>query len=371
MKIAINGIYYHPQAGGIKEYIYNLSQNLGKIDNENEYIIYVAQDCYQYALETLSTKMRIKQTPFTSKHKIIRGLCENMYFQTEEKRENFAIFHSPFFHCPNLLKAKIVMTVHDLRLYRFPQTYSRLRYWYLKNKVQQSLYKADQIIAISTFTKNEMIDLYELDAKKITVIHEAINRTFFSKDIIKDYTPPSHIVPSIPFLLTVGHLEPRKNLDLLIQAFGNIKDKNMHLFIVGKKNHGYQKTLQLIKQTPNVQYLEFIEGELLIWLYHHAKLFIFPSIYEGFGFPPLEAASLGTVSLVSQVSSIPEICQESTFYFNPYDLNELTHIIDNLLDDERLIDQKKVKLEKHLEQFSWARNARETIAVYKKVYEKN
>ena len=372
MNIAINCAFYQPLGGGIKEYIYNLTHNLSKLDKNNNYILYVLEDQWEYAKKGLPTNFKIKKIPFKSRNtldKIRRSLLEQKFWLNEEKNEKFDIFHSPFFYSPKLKRARILLTVHDLRLYRFPRTYSPLRYIFLNRKVKSSLRNADHIISISHFTKKEITDLCGVDPSKVTVIPEAINRKMFStpnESLVKDIP---EVIKTSPFLLTVGHLEPRKNYNTLIKVFAELRKKpehkNLQLVIVGKKGHQYQKTLKLIKNTEGVHYLNFVSHETLKWLYHNTKLFVFPSIYEGFGFPPLEAASFGSVSAVSKISSIPEVCGDAVFYFDPYNWEDIYDVIDKIVKNETLLNSKKELLEPQLNKFSWEQNASETINVYK------
>ena len=139
---------------------------------------------------------------------------------------------------------------------------------------------------------------------------------------------------------------------------------DLKLVIVGQKKPSYQRVIDCISHTSDVYYLDFVEEDFLFWLYSNAYLFVFPSIYEGFGFPPLEAACFGTVSAVSNVSSIPEICGDSVFYFNPFDIDNMKDVIDNLIVNPELIERKKETLTPNLSRFSWVRNAKETLNVY-------
>lgn len=374
MKIALNCAFYERKGGGIKEYIDNLVTNLVKLDTPHEFIIYVLEDQLQYAKDNLPEGVRIKAIPFKSGSKfnrIKRSLMEGNFWKKEEKEERFDIFHSPFFHAPNLKKAKILLTVHDLRLYRFPDTYEFFRYQFLKRKVRDSIRNADHIISISEFTKKEILELCKIPEDRVTVIHEAINQNRFSSKELND-TPTPNDIPEIlkhsQFLLTVGHMEPRKNYDRLIEAFLKLKKdpqfKDFKLVIVGKKDHSFKETLRKIESCPDIFYLNFVEGNTLLWLYKNTSLFVFPSIYEGFGFPPLEAASLNTISAVSKLSSIPEVCGEAAIYFYPYNVNEIAEALKVGLTDEKRIEEIRSKLQSQLDKFSWERNARETLTLY-------
>ncbi|MFV0535936.1 MAG: glycosyltransferase family 4 protein [Dysgonomonas sp.] len=372
MKIAINCSFFNPRSGGIKEYIYNLVSNLSILDKKNSYILYVASDCFEYAKQELPSEMLIKVTPFSSKNPIKRSILERKFFLQEEETEQFDIFHSPFFHSPRLIKSKIILTVHDLRLYRYPKTYSFLRLCFLRYAVRKSIKRCDHIIAISQFTKDEILDVFKIEKKKVSVVHEAVNKNYFTKDEVLNYDNPLlSIFQNKRFLLTVGHLEPRKNYERLLMAFEQLKkDKtndDLKLVVVGKTAHSTKKVLDMINSNPDVHYLDFVEHKLLIWLYLNANLFVFPSIYEGFGFPPLEAATLNVVSTVSNCSSIPEVCGDSAFYFNPFDVNSISEVIDVALNDRSAYKDKQLKLDSNLNRFSWIKNASDTLNLYNKL----
>lgn len=374
MKIAINCAFFQPRGGGIAEYIYNLVKNIESIDKKNEYILYVLKDQLDYAKErNLTSRFRIKVIPYGSSYGEVlkRSLFAQSFWKKEEMEERFDLFHSPFFHSPSFKKAKVILTVHDLRFYRFPYTYTLPRYLFLKYKVRQSVKLANHIISISQFTKDELMDAYNLPNDKITVIHEAINRERFSALQIDNFQIPTVLKDlESGYILSVGHIEPRKNYERLIESFRNLK-KECHtplkLVIVGKKGHHFQKTLKLIEQTRDVVYLDFVSHEMLVWLYTHANLFVFPSFYEGFGFPPLEAGVLGIVSAVSNVSSMPEVCGDAVAYFNPYDVEDMSNAIKKCLTDIHYINTLKDKVLKRVESYSWIENARQTVALYNRL----
>lgn len=371
MKIAINCAFFQPRGGGIKEYILNLVTNLSSIDQENDYVLYVLRDYYDYAEKHLKhPNFRIKKIPFggdSRKDKVLRSLLGHRFWKNEEKEERWDLFHSPFFHMPKLNHTKTLITVHDLRFYRYPETYDYLRAKFLRFAVKRSVMKSDCIISISDFTKAELMDAYGIPSSKIHTIHESIDPEKFSR-ISKSERPDT--LPEGKFVLTVGHLEPRKNYDRLIEAFVSMKErkpelKDIKLVIVGKKGCRYSETLKLIESRPNdVVYLNFVSDENLMWLYGNCELFVFPSIYEGFGFPPLEAASMGVISAVSKISSIPEVCGDAVLYFNPYDTQDISHAIEKGLTDEGVREELNKKLDGQLSKFSWKRNAEETLRLY-------
>lgn len=133
---------------------------------------------------------------------------------------------------------------------------------------------------------------------------------------------------------------------------------------MGKKNLDYAEIVRIMNKIPDVHYLEFVSSEMLAWLYANASLFVFPSIYEGFGFPPLEAASNGIISAVSSISSIPEVCGDSVAYFNPYNIDDMAQTIIRCLTDNAYQTELKSKLLPNLRRFSWRKNAEETFQLY-------
>ena len=375
MKIAINCIFYQPRGGGIAEYIYNLVSNIEKLDKQNEYVLYVLKDMKDFATKNFPSRFKIKTLPYTSSFtdKIRRSLFPQCFWHKEEELEKFDLFHSPFFHSPSFKRTKVVLTVHDMRFFRFPYTYTKLRYVFLKYAVRKSCENADHIIAISHFTKNELMEAYRIPENRITVIHEAINKERFSIDGASSFVLPQDVayLDKSKYILSVGHLEPWKNYELLIDAFVRLKQNpkmgNLKLLIVGKKGHHYKEIIRKINETSDVVYLDFVSHELLQWLYGHAELFVFPSFYEGFGFPPLEAGCYGVPSAVSHVSSMPEICGDSVFYFDPYDEKEMAAIIQEALIDEMKRNEMKDRMSQRIGEFSWRENAQQTITVYEKI----
>lgn len=371
MKVAINCNFLAPKSGGIKEYILNILDGFYELKRVDiEFVVYVLEDNLDYAKSVLGNRFRIKTTPFTSKQKIKRSLFEQSFWRKEEERERFDIFHSPFFYSPKFRAAKIVITVHDMRFERYPSTYTKLRYFFLKRVVKRSLIRCDYIITISQFTKDEIIELYGIDESKISVVWEAIDKSKFNiKNLDLQSLDQKYSDFCDDFLLSVGHLEPRKNYNRLIKAFANLRDERGYkgrLVIVGKKAHDFQETLQLINE-EDVIYLNFVSDDELIYLYYRSRLFLFPSIYEGFGFPPLEAAALDTASVVSNTSCIPEICGGGAVYFDPFNVDDIASKISTVINNPVLEDELKSAMKRNLERFSWERNVTETLNIYEKV----
>ncbi|MBW6516384.1 MAG: glycosyltransferase family 4 protein [Candidatus Cloacimonetes bacterium] len=366
MKIAINCCYYGKTSGGIKEYIYNLVINLLREDKKNSYLFYVSIDDLDYWIETMPAEATYKIFPFKRRQKIKRALLQPNFWKKEYEIEKFAIFHSPFFHVPYIEGCKKIITVHDLRFRRYPGSYTFFRRIYVRHAFQRSLKMVDKIITVSEFTKKEILSFYSFDPNHIIPIHEAVDQTrfkiSFDDELLLEKTGLKN-----NYLLTVGHLEPRKNYPLLIKAIEELNRDSAHqmtLVIVGKKNYKYQPTLRAIDKAKNVKYLDFVDHETLLSLYKNALLFIFPSIYEGFGFPPLEAAQFGVPSVVSNVSSIPEICGDGALYFDPFSKEDLIRAIKEAIEKRTELQKKAIA---NLERFSWKLTAKKTSELYKEL----
>ena len=371
MKIAINCAFFQPQSGGIKEYVRNLVKNLSEYDTTNDYVLYVLSDYLDYAKSELDTRFRIKTIPFNGKglvNTVIRSAFEQFFWTREEKSEGWDVFHSPFFHAPRLKKAKLILTVHDLRLIRYPETYTFLRYRFLRRAVRDSVRRADRIISVSRFTKNELIEAYGIEDDRISVVHEAVDPAHFDDaSLSPDETRLVSNLKDSPFILSVGHLEPRKNYDRLIEAFQKIKPDlppSSRLVIIGKKGHHYHSALKRMEQDPDITYLNFVSQGLLNHLYKDAALLVFPSFYEGFGFPPLEAGIHGTVSAVSRASSLPEICGNAAAYFDPMSVDSIAGAVLQAMTDEEIRRNLQTNMARRLTEFSWKKNALATIDIY-------
>jgi glycosyltransferase involved in cell wall biosynthesis len=368
MKIAVNCIYYEDHAGGIKEYIYNLVRYLVRIDKENEYVFYVTREYKEVFNEITAGHGKIKIFPFGPEQKIRRSLFQQRFWYNEERIEKFDVFHSPFFYAPKFIYAKVAVTVHDLRFLKYPFTYTLTRYIYLKLVVKESIKRANSIIAVSNFTKNEIIRHYGIADQKIKVIHEAVDFSGFLDKSSSDILEINGLMlKRKDFFLSVGFLEPRKNYQLLIKAYselpGTITDK-FKLVIVGKKEHGYQRTIRAIKRTKTAVYLNYVSRKELSWLYENSKLHIFPSLYEGFGFPSLEAGIFGVPTIGANQSSIPEISGKGGIYFDPLSEDALKEAIIRLLTDNDLYSELSRQALKNVGNFSWEKNVEMTVKFY-------
>jgi glycosyltransferase involved in cell wall biosynthesis len=220
-----------------------------------------------------------------------------------------------------------VTVIHDIAFIKNPDWYSRRAAILFKIIISRAAKISKQIITLSEFTKSEIIRYLKIPGEKIKVIHAAVPDKIInlSKNNYNDYTGD--------YILTVSSLQPRKNISLLINCFNKLGQKDLKLIIAGSGNRKIFSNPRLKgSSNPDIIFTGYVSDEELTGLYKNAKLFVYPSLYEGFGFPPLEALSCGCPALISNTSSLPEICGTAADYFDPYDEKSLTDALQkNLL----------------------------------------
>lgn len=240
---------------------------------------------------------------------------------------NTDVVWSPHYNIPFLYKGKIVVTIHDVFHLAMPQFVEGLhKKIYAKFMFNMVKYKSDKIITVSKFTANELKKYVGVDEKKITVIYNGIDEEWFN--VKKD--DPIH---DKPYILYVGNVKPHKNLKILVKAFLDVKDKISHdLIIVGKKD-GFitedKDIKEFVEKNENrIIFTGYVNDALLKQYYKQADIFVFPSLYEGFGLPPLEALAVGCKRVIcSNAASLPEVCGDWVEYFDPNDETQLEELL--------------------------------------------
>lgn len=236
------------------------------------------------------------------------------------------------------------------------------------------LRKADVIITISEFTKQTLIETLSLPAEQIDVVLSGMDHDVFRQVPISDSFRTRHHLPAeYRYLLYVGSELPRKNLFRLVEAFAELKAKmpNVKLIKIGTPLYGpgYQQLQQLIDNfalEDDILFYDHLSEEDLIRFYNAADLFVFPSLYEGFGMPPLEAMACGTPVVCSNATSLPEVVGDAAILIDPYDTEAMTEAMYEVLSDDSLQEELRHKGLERASQFTWERAAKETVAVYEK-----
>ncbi len=309
------------------------------------------------------------------------------------------IFFSPHFLPIALSKTcKRVITFHDISFKYHPQFFSKSRkLWHFLTFPKSQAQKADKIIVDSQSTKEDLIKIYKIDPEKIKVIYlgvsnnfKPIKNTFKLNKVKQKYNLPDS------FVLYFGTIEPRKNLKGLIKAFDNLKQKFIHSdlqttwegfegVVIGKKKNIF-KDLKLViagekgwlykdifekaknaKSKNDIIFTGFIEDQDKPYLYNLANIFVYPSFFEGFGFPPLEAMASGVPTIVSNTSSLPEVVGDGAIKIDPYKIEELTYAIRKVLEDSELRDDLIKKGIKQARKFDWNKTAKEVLKIFYKI----
>jgi glycosyltransferase involved in cell wall biosynthesis len=263
-------------------------------------------------------------------------------------------------------QAKVIVTIHDLSYVLLPQAFSpKMRLWHKIITPRKKLERADKIIAVSENTKNDLMNLYRLPAAKIKVIHSAISH--FDQVINLQSVKQKYHLPD-NFILYFGTLEPRKNVEGLIRAFEKITQPDCHLVIAGGEGWLYRKIYHLAKKSKKkslIHFTNYIEPADRPALYQLAQMLVWPTFYEGFGFPPLEAMKMGCPVITSANSSLPEIVGQAALLINPYNINEIALAIDQLLTNEELRQNLINQGYQQIEKYSWSETVKQLLAVFK------
>jgi len=360
---------------GVGEYTYNLLANLFKIDQRDQYqLFYNAQADVAANLPRFNYP-NVKFFGFKYPNKLFNfSLKFFKYPKIDDLIKNTDIFFAPnlsFFALTN--SSKKIITVHDLSFELYPSFFSLKRqFWHKVINPQKLMSAFDKIIAVSQNTKNDLINYYEIQTNKIKVVYSGIDHELFQP---RDKNLPEfaqikakYQLPE-KFILFLGTLEPRKNITGIIEAFNLLKNNfsefaDLNLVIAGEKGWGYKKIFDLAQRSPftkQIFYLDYINRQDKPFLYNLAELFIFPSFYEGFGFPALEAQACGLPVIASSNSSFPEILGGSAFLVKPDQLEEIALAINQILTNSTLKQNLINKGLENVKRFSWQTCAQETL----------
>lgn len=355
MRIGIDAQITKSKMTGIGFYTDNLIRALQKIDVQDQIIPYKSTQ-----KGDLSTPQRI--------------WWDQIQLPSLIRKTKADIFHQTGFSAPIMHPCKTVVTVHDVSSL-FIKDKSLISHSYFAKWVPFTYRFADHIIAVSHHTKKDIVKYLKINPEKITVIHEAADRSFSapvtSEKLSAVYT--KYKIPHTEYILHIGTLNPRKNLEFLIQVFAEFKKQSglpHKLAIAGRKGLYYERLFALVKDLKlgdEVVFLGYVDDADKSALYHGADLLAFPSEYEGFGLPPLEAMICGTPVISSNTSSLPEVIGEEGIGLDPHDKTAWVHMIAKALTDKsfrsKMIESGKLQAAK----FSWEKCAKETLAVYQNV----
>ncbi|TSC95422.1 MAG: AprM [Parcubacteria group bacterium Athens1014_10] len=354
---------------GVEWYSYHLIENLKKMDEKSRYFLYSA--------EKLREDLGI--LPRNWQSKVLKWLPKFLWTQIRLSWEMLVnppdLLFVPSHVIPFIHPKKTITTIHDIGFKKFPRAYSFFQRWYLDWSVKFALKYAAKIIAISQFTKEELIKIYQADEKKISVIPLAYNDEIYQpinnqekvEQVLKKYQIKK------PYLFYVGRLEEKKNISFLIDVFEVLSSQiqaPLNLVLAGGRGYGYERIKEKIarhKLNEKITQIGWLNENDLSCFYAGAEVFIFPSLYEGFGIPLLEAMACGTTIVASNSSSIPEIVGQAALLANPDNIQDFVGQIKRILGDKKLKENLKQKGLERIKNFSWQKCAQETLSLFNNI----
>lgn len=368
MKIAIHAADLdHNRIDGTRVYLFNMLKNFGKFDKDNHFLIYHRDFFNRHLTPPEFKNYSVKKIPFPF-------LWTQTRFAFEIFRDKPDILWMPVHNMPIIRrkKLKIVITVHDLAFKIFPQYFTKKDLVKLNRLTDLAVKNADHIIAVSNSTKNDILKFYsEINAEKISVIYHGFDRELFQREIPQEESESilkSYDLRTKSYLLYVGAIQPRKNLEVLIEAFEKIKSdyEGLKLVIAGAPAWKSDSTIKKINNSKfknEIIITGNLEFKKISALYRNAKTFIFPSLYEGFGIPVLEAMASGIPVICARNSSLTEAGGDAAVYFETGNSQELAGCINKILKDESFEKELVQKGSEHVKNFSWEKCAQETLKV--------
>ena len=387
MKIGIDSrVLMDEHYSGVSEYTANLLIALLAQDKINEYKLFYNSFHDQSVKFKNYEQNKVEIIAQHFPNKIFNYVLEKTlkWPKLDKVLGGVDIFFSPHFNFSSFSKQtelKKLITVHDLSFLRHPEFFSkRKNFWHRALAIKNFLRQADLIIAVSENTKADIIDLMGIEAQKIKVIYSGNNllKREISETEKKNFLIKYKLTGRL--ILYLGNIEPRKNITRLISAFNllrsnqNNKFKDLKLVLAGASGWKNKKIYQAYKKSPfqnDIIFLGYISKKEREIAYRVSQIFVYPSLYEGFGFPPLEAMANGLPVLCSNVTSLPEVVADAALMINPFSEQEISHALELLLTDQNLRQQLIIKGYQQAAKFSWEKTANEYLKVFQQLYERS
>jgi len=375
MKIAIHAADLdHDRIDGTRVYLFNMLKNFGKLDKEDSFLIYHRSFFNRRMVPPAFSNYFVKKLYFPM-----------LWTQTRFALELFCntpdVLWMPVHNMPlfRRKKMKVVVTIHDLAFKIFPGYFTKRDLTKLNRLSDMAIKNANRIIAVSHSTKNDILKFYpEISEEKISVVHHGFDSELFQKDfpaIESEALLKSYNLKAKSYLLYVGAIQPRKNLEILVEAFEKIKEKSasqrmdLRLVIAGApawKSNDILKKISASKFNSDIIVTGTIGFEKISMLCRNAKMFVFPSLYEGFGIPVLEAMASGIPVICAKNSSLSEAGGEAALYFETGNSQNLADCMNRIIEDAELEKDLIRRGLEHVKNFSWEKCARETLEILTK-----
>jgi glycosyltransferase involved in cell wall biosynthesis len=361
------------QGGGIGRYTRELLRALAAADQENAYRVFFASRTQPYPLPPLPPSFHVTRLPF---HDIwLARLWQRAQapLPVDWVTGPIDLFHSPDFTLPPVRRGtRTLLTVHDLSFVRDPASAAPGLRDYLNVVVPRSVARADHILADSAATKTDLLELYQTPSDKISVLYCGIQASFrpVTNSAMLAAVRQAYGLGAAPFILAVSTLQPRKNYTRLIQAFARLNRPEVRLVIAGGKGWLFEEIfaeVERLRLKARVLFPGFVADADLPALYSAARVLAYPSLYEGFGLPMLEAMACGTPVVASTASCLPEVAGDAAWLVPPTDVDALAQALDQALSDETARAEMRLKGQARAAQFSWANSANQLLRIYREL----
>lgn len=372
MKIGIDCRMYSSRFTGIGRYVYELTHNLFRLDSQNEYVLFFNDPEYDAFIPPNEriTKVRVNAPHYS--------LSEQVKFLFQLRKQKLDLMHFTHFNAPILYKSPSIVTIHDLTLSFYPgkKMSSPIYRFAYRKTINSAVNNARKVIAVSQNTKKDMQAILKMASQKIHVIYEAANEAFRP---IEDDTYKIKLKEKLgiegPFILYTGVWRSHKNLANLIKAFYILKKEYGYdgkLVITGKHDPVYAPDIFRMAETvelgEEIMFTGMVEELELIALYNAAQVYAFPSLYEGFGLPPLEAMQCGTPVAASNTSCIPEVCgEDNALFFDPQSSHDMADKIFTITSDKAVRERLIQNGLEHVKNFSWEKMTQQTLQLYNEI----
>ena len=385
MRIGIDYTSAAHQRAGIGRYTRGIVGALGALGAEHSYVLVVAGSGGQGGGATArqaecvtADNFKIRRLPLSHRfwtviwHRLRVPLPVDLFAGSVD------VFHSPDYVLPPLRQGKKVVTIHDLSFLRYPEGAEPSLAAYLGASVPRSVREADLVLGDSENTRQDIIELLGVRPDRVEVVYPGVGGAF---RVIEDRQALEVVAReyglNYPFILSVGTLEPRKNLDTLLDAYAKLRrsgDLDHKLVIAGGKGWLYDGVFRRVEEHAlenDVLFLDYVPEEHLPALYNLSDLLVFPSLYEGFGLPPLEAMACGTPVITSDSSSLPEVVGEAGLMVPARDSAALAAMIGKVLADSELREGLVRRGLLRAGKFTWEAAGEKLLTIYQKLYEQN
>ena len=358
---------------GVGWYLYELLNNIDRSEIEiiGNYFNFLNRHDYRKSLSNLDLKYnKLQYVPYRI-YKILTekyNVSYNLFF-----RKKTDVYHFTRYILPNNIKGKVILNIYDLVFEKYVETMESKNRESFKRSFYKSVKRADQIITISESSKNELVEILKVPENKIHIVQPGIDFQKFNtknsevtKNVILKYSLPED------YILYLGTLEPRKNISSIIRAYGSLRNNNKiteKLVIAGKKGWLFSEIFDLIKSLDlgnEVILTDYVDESDKPAIYQNAKLFVFPSLYEGFGMPILEAMAAGIPVITSNTSAMPEVAGDAAILVNPLSIEEMSEAMLEVMNNDKLSNELISKGFDRCKKFTWSNSANKLVEIYKK-----